>query len=247
VSQICSGPRANALVSKEKPKKRDKKRRVPGTCTVIQNIHDTSENVGLEPLADLHIILNTTLFKVLNSLFPPMRVLEIINSISQQSQMGNPQSTVTTVQEQPETKEKLQTRLGQMREHAYKPIIEELLSGATPSNFTLDDMCETLKRFSDTDTIFVPSWTLNLAKTKTAAITLVNNFPALTKAQREDADYLASLRLVCPLFKPGEPIGHARVMFVDNYNPMALESWDGARAHCCEVASCRNPFARCTH
>ena len=161
--------------------------------------------------------------------------------------MGNPQSTVVSVQQHPETKQQLQTRLGQMREHAYKPIIQELLSGATPSNFTLDDMCATLKRFADKKTIVVPSWTLNLARTKTAAITLVNNFPALTTQERSDPDYMASLRLVCPLFKPGKPIGHARVMFVDNYNPMALESWDGARAHCCEVASCRNPFARCTH
>lgn len=81
-----------------------------------------------------------------------------------------------------------------------------------------------LRLLSGPQCLIIPSWAFNLSDHTASAISLVNNFVSWDDAKCKDVEFLKKCRLILPLFQRGHPIGHARVMFYDCYNPMPVSS-----------------------
>lgn len=100
-------------------------------------------------------------------------------------------------------------------------IIDVLLTGCTPTNFSYQDIINFLLPFTEDHFVVLPIWTLNLSEVQASAICMIKNWPLFSDEELEDSDYLSSIRVMLPLFKPGKPIGHARFMMFDNWEPMS--------------------------
>ena len=59
---------------------------------------------------------------------------------------------------------------------------------------------------------------------QTSAMTILRSWPSWSEEQRLDDDFISRVRILCPLFEPGHPIGHARFMFLDTWDPMSQDT-----------------------
>jgi hypothetical protein len=114
-------------------------------------------------------------------------------------------------------------------------IIDALLKGSIPTNFSYQDILELLLPFTEATFVVLPVWTLNLTDVETSAKCMVRHWPALTDEQLQDTSFLSSIRVMVPLFKSGIPIGHARFMFYDNWEPMPHDTLRDEHAQWKEV------------
>lgn len=138
--------------------------------------------------------------------------------------MGNAQQAAGNVIKQPLPEERLRSVAADMDDSQVQHWILSLLSGTTPTNFNYDDILTNLNRFTDDTFIILPVWTLLLRNVDTSAACFVKHWPVWTEEQLASPTFLASVRVMFPLFKVGHPIGHARFMFFDNWTPMPVDS-----------------------
>ena len=101
-----------------------------------------------------------------------------------------------------------------------KNMIDVLLKGCIPNNFSFQDILTLLLPFTEDNFIVLPIWTLNLSNLEASATCMVQHWPIFTDEQLQDSAFLSSIRVLLPLFKVGSPIGHARFMFFDNWEPL---------------------------
>ena len=156
--------------------------------------------------------------------------------------MGNAMARVDGVMSTPKDITSLQVIRSKLHheKHHLAPLLGTLLEEKLPTNFQFDEMCKVLDRLSGPQFIVIPSWTLNLHNTKASAISTVNNWAEWEENLHADETFLRQTRILFPLFKPGSPIGHARLMFYDAFNPMPvaamadeLSQWTQAIAEVC--------------
>ena len=134
------------------------------------------------------------------------------------SEMGGSLATVRNILQSPLTEEQLRSCLGHVQEAKVQQWCKILLSGATPTNFSFEDMCAYLNRLSGDDFIVLPVWTLNLPNVQSTAMCILKHWSHSVP----DAN-LRNMRVMLPLFKEGDPIGHARFLFFDVWQPMPEE------------------------
>ena len=103
-------------------------------------------------------------------------------------------------------------------------IVDVLLTGSTPTNFSYQDILDLLLPFTDEHFVILPIWTLDLSVVEASAVCMVKHWPIFSDVQLEDTDFLASVRVMLPLFIKGNPIGHARFMMYDNWDPLPLST-----------------------
>ena len=138
--------------------------------------------------------------------------------------MGNAQQVAGEVIKNPLPEERVRSVAGDMVDSKVQQWILSLLSGTTPTNFNYDDILTNLHQYTDDRFIILPVWTLLLRSVDTSAACFVKNWPVWTEEQLTSPTFLASVRVMFPLFKMGHPIGHARFMFYDNWTPMPVDS-----------------------
>ena len=124
----------------------------------------------------------------------------------------------------PASDSELDERLVHVDAKEVKHLCKVLLSGTTPTNFYFQDMGKYLHTISGGDFIVLPVWTLSLTNLDAAAMAIVNHWPHWTPEALENDEMLRNTRLMLPLFKEGNPIGHARFLFFDRWHPMPEHS-----------------------
>ena len=72
-------------------------------------------------------------------------------------------------------------------------IIDALLKGSIPTNFSYQDILELLLPFTEATFVVLPVWTLNLADVETSAKCMVRHWPTLTDEQLQDTSFLSSI------------------------------------------------------
>ena len=107
-----------------------------------------------------------------------------------------------------------------------KTWITGLLDDAIPTNFNYEDICRRVDHLTSDTFIVLPIWTLGINKIDSAAMCILNYWPRWTSEQRGDVSFLQNVRVICPIFEPGKPIGHARFMFLDNWDPVSVETFN---------------------
>ena len=135
--------------------------------------------------------------------------------------MGNAQRVLTDVLANPDTEEELRSKCADIKEPHLQAWINALLGGDIPTNFTYQDICDYLTRATD-NALFclIPIWTLQFTNVQSAATCMIKTWPEWTDAQARDPDFLRAVRLMLPLFKPGEPIGICLPEYISALSPV---------------------------
>lgn len=134
--------------------------------------------------------------------------------------MGNAQDLAQSCLNEPMTEADICNAVCSWNVPRVQAIIDNLLKGSMPTNFGYQDILSLLLPFTDDHFICLPIWTLQLKDVRSSAKCMVAHWPMLTDDQLQDPSFLSSIRVMLPLFKNGSPIGHARFMFFDNWEPL---------------------------
>ena len=94
--------------------------------------------------------------------------------------MGNASAKVKNVLNQPLPTANLLRTLADGKDVQARDMITDLLKGATPSNFNLEDICDTLRAHVDNRCIIIPWWMFHICKLEAAALCIVKHWPAWT-------------------------------------------------------------------
>ena len=139
--------------------------------------------------------------------------------------MGNAQEKVAAILKSPRSTGELESYVGTMTGDS-RQWYEMLLQGTIPTNFKFEDMCRHVHQLTCDNVILLPIWTLNLSNVESSAMCIINHWPVWSPGQIADENFLRGVRLLMPIFVPGEPIGHARFMFFDRWQPMPQSTLD---------------------
>ena len=148
--------------------------------------------------------------------------------------MGNTQAIKQTLHS-PRGADQLHAAAAHLPDCEVQTWVKLLLSGTIPSNFSYEDMCRHFDGLTSPEFVIIPTWPLNMQNTQTSALAILRHWPTWTVEQRQDPSFLRRVRVMCPLFKRGDPIGHARFMFMDRWQPMPLETLQDEAAEWQEV------------
>ena len=129
--------------------------------------------------------------------------------------MGGSLATVRNILQSPLTEEQLRSCLGPVQEGKVEQWCNMLLSGQTLTNFAFADMCLTLNNLSGDDFIILPVWTLTMPNAQSGAMCVLKHW-----SDSVPQENLRNTRVMLPIFKEGHPIGHARFLFFDVWQPM---------------------------
>ena len=124
--------------------------------------------------------------------------------------MGNAQKVTQSCLNSPMEEEALRRAIHQKDLGRVNDIVDVLLTGSTPTNFSYQDIVDLLLPFTDEHFVILPIWTLDLSAVEASAVCMVKHWPIFSDVQLEDTDFLASVRVMLPLFIKGNPIIWAR-------------------------------------
>ena len=135
-------------------------------------------------------------------------------------EMGNAQHLASQCLNEPMTEAQIREAVRSPSLDHIEAIINILMQGSIPTNFGYQDILNVLLPYTDDNFICLPIWTLVLKDVRSSARCFVAHWPILTDVQLADPSFLSTIRVMLPLFKNGSPIGHARFMFFDNWEPL---------------------------
>ena len=152
--------------------------------------------------------------------------------------MGQGQSRAKKALMEPLEEKVIRTAVRNMDEGAVQRILNVLLDGTMPTNFSFQDIVQDLDRHTDREFIMLPIWTLMLSNVDASAKCMVKHWPIFTQEEMDSPAFLSSCRVMLPLFKPGTPIGHARFMFLDQWRPLPASTLQDEDVH--SVVECHH-------